>query len=405
MDYSMQFEYYNYLLQSMIQEQEMTDCIREALILTEGVECRERLEALTEGFGDKLKEIWAKFSAFIKRIFGKFTENMNKFLDTDKGWLEKYSKIIKSKPFKLDITCRDYKLDRVMAAEVPLFNYSALKPVMSSKATFMNSIISDFKRTDSADDLSGWCKAYFCGGKEEEVKMPSINATQLYDYCHDFKDKILAVLTKDENNISKSATNANSLITSAINNSKRASDAAEEEKNKAATAAGSAAQGTTPTQGAPATGGTTQGAAKPGTESTAVSATPPKGTFLGKDPKTGYNIYQDSAIMSRLLGRILTEEEIKPQGSAPSTGTAPTPTANGSSAETPDSATAVVASEKDLTEQQVQEIISIYTAVSGAVASSKITVADWAYRTYMKILRAHVQMYVGTDNTATAPTK
>lgn len=371
-DYTMEASYANYLLESMMQEETLNRCIQEALIITEGVAVKSKLQSLNEGVGDKIKEIWQKFVAFIKRIYGKFAEVMNKVLDNDAGYLEKYQKIIQNKPFKLDVTCRDYQLDRVVAAQVPLFNYSMLQSKLTSKAVFMHSVIPAFGENDNADDLNGWCKAYFCNGKEEEVKLSNINMTDFYNYCHDFKDKTLPRLKQDESNIDKSAANANSLIVSAINDSQKKAQAQEQSQNTQNNQQQSQTQNQTQNQ-------------NPATKQESV-----------------LNPY------SALLGRVLSE--LKIENNAPqaaqnnSTPNEKRFSSNAAGAtgdgETKETATKTVDNDNSLTEEKVNEIIGIYSSVTSAVASSKITIAQWAYNDYMKIIRAHVQMYAGQeDNT------
>lgn len=351
MDYSLEMAYNNYLLESMLEQSKMETYIQEALILSEGVDVRGKLTSLNEGVGGKLKEVWQKFTDFIKRIFAKFTETMTKILDTDKGWLEKYQNIILKKPFTLDISCRAYQLDRIIQHQIPIFNYSQLKNKLGNKATFMNSIIQDFPADGNADDLTGWCKAYFCNGKEEEVKITNINMREVYDYCHDFKDTTLPKLKQYQSNIEKSAVNANSLISSAISN-----------------------------------------------------ATP---------KAEGADIFAEETAYSRLFGKALNELTINDPTANKSNNAGNTPTGDQSkkfSANVPDgkdngegetqqTAQAAVANDGGLTEDKIAEVINIYTSVAGAITSSAITVAQWAYNDYMKILRAHVKKYVADSDT------
>lgn len=355
-EYTMQASYANYLLENMMQEENLNHCINEALILTEGVNIASKLQNLNEAAGEKIKEVWQKFVAFIKKIYAKFTEVINRVLQTDKAYLEQYAKIIQSKPFKLDVTCRDYQIDRVVSAQVPLFNYSMLQSKLSSKSVFMHSVINAFGENDNADDLNGWCKAYFCNGKEEEVKLSNLNLGDLYNFCHDFKEKTLPRLNQDQDNIDKSSVNANSLILSAI----RGSQAKEQSPTQQPQSATPASQPAQP-------------AAK-----------------------------QESALnpYSTLLGKVLSELKIE-NNNAPAqqdaSGAAPaTPAPEGTTGEPETKASAEkAASSNDLTEQKVQEVIAIYSSVASAIASSKITIAQWAYNDYMKIIRAHVQMYAG----------
>lgn len=351
MDYSLDMAYNNYLLESMLEQSKMETYIQEALILSEGIDIKGRLTALNEGVGGKLKEVWQKFTDFIKRIFAKFTETMTKVLDTDKGWLEKYQDIILKKPFNLDVNCRAYQLDRIIQHQIPIFNYSQLKNRLDSKAVFMNSIISDFPADGNADDLTGWCKAYFCNGKEEEVKVANINMREVYDYCHDFKDITLPKLKQYQSNIEKSAVNANSLISSAISNAAPKAEMAD--------------------------------------------------------------LFAEETAYSRLFGKALNELTINDPAANKTTNAGGTPTGdqskkfsanvpdgkNTDGGETRETAQKAVADDGGLTEEKASQVINTYTTVAGAITSSAITVAQWAYNDYIKILRAHVKKYVADSDT------
>lgn len=341
--------YNQYLINGMLEQSRMETYIQEAIILTEGADIHNKMHTLNEAVGGKLKEIWDKFVAFIKRIFAKFSETMNRVLDTDKGWLEKYANIITKKPYKLTVNCRDYKVERIIQHQIPIFNYSQLQSKLESKGKFMNSIIQDFQESNNTDDLTGWCKAYFCNGKEEEVPL-NPNMTDLYNYCHDFKEKTLPRLNQYAANIEKSATNAQSLINSAIR------DAANQQ----------------------------QAAAK--AESSLFGVPTSYSRLLEIDIQTPTNTNTTS-------------------NAAPNTGaedkkfSSNTPTGTGDGGETKDSAAATVRSNSGLTEDKVNDVIAIYTAVAGAISSSAITVAQWAYNDYMKVLKAHVKMYVADSDT------
>lgn len=361
-DYTIDYAYEQFLTECMIQDFKMEKIIQEALILTEDSnDAVTKLNVLNEGAGDKIKELWVKFTSFIKKIFAKFGETMTKVIDSDKGWLEKYEKIIKQKPFKLDVKCTNYALDRINAIHVDVFNYSQLKDDLQSKSKFMHRYFPNFKETDDANDLNGWCKAYFCNGSEEVVSLVNPNMTTLYDFCHDFKEKIIPNLKRDEENIIKSTNNAQSLILTAIN-SKASKEKAENKQVE--------------------TGNSTE-----------------------NDKKT---TVQGEQVVSALFDGVLEAVDITPNKDNAKNTTTPTDNSrkfsnnvSGTKGEedTHNSAEQVVASDNELTEEKLYEIINTYRSVAATIAGCKITICQWAYNDYMKILRAHVKMYVGDSST------
>lgn len=359
MDYSLEMSYNSYLLESMLQQGKMETYIQEALILTEGVDVVNRLTALNEGVGGKIKEVYDRFIAFIKKIFAKFTENMTKIFDTNKGWLEKYQKIILNKAFTLDVECKAYQLDRIIKYQIPVFNYSQLNDKLVSKGAFMNHIFGTaFPADSNTDDLNGWLKAHYCNDSDNEVKLNNPNMRELYDYCHDFKDVTMPKLKQYQSNTEKSANNARSLINTAISNTAKAAE-----------------------------------------------ANPQQGTAEQNLFDTGGKAY------SRLLEVSINDPDknkAKPEDKAPSSvgdnskkfSTNAPDGKNTTGGETADTAAAAVNNDSALTETKVNEIIGVYTSVATAIAGSALTIAEAAYKDYMKILRAHVKKYVGDDSAA-----
>lgn len=378
MDFTINSAYAEYLMETMKQQDDMERCITEALIISSGVDVNAKLSSLNEAAGAKLKEMWEKFTAFIKRITAKFMENITKLVENDKGYLEKYEKIIKGKPFKLNVSYKDYRLDRITSTQIPLFNYSSLQTKLESKSAFMHSIINDFGEKDNADDLTGWCKAYFCNGTEEENPVQNINMTDLYNFCHDYKSKTVPNIQKDQRNIEQSASNANTLIVNAIR--------AQENAQKQVASAAESQPAASPTPAAATSASTTQTSAK----------------------IESHNLFGSNNPYSSLLNKVLGEAKIE---AAPDGGTSTAPnTPNGQKfsanaantsgeGETKDTATATVAGAQGLTETKVSEIISTYSSVVQSIFSAKLTVVHSAYRDFMQVIRAHVKMYVGDENT------
>lgn len=377
-DYTINAAYAEYLVETIKQQEEMERYISEALIISSGDNVNARLSSLNEAAGAKVKELWEKFVAFIKRVSAKFMENLNKILDTDADYLKQYEKIIKNKPFKLNVSYKDYRLDRIASTQIPLFNYSSLQSKLESKSVFMHSIINDFGEKDNADDLSGWCKAYFCNGSEEEIAIKNINMTDLYNYCVEFKSKTIPNIKKDENNINQSASNANTLIVNSIRTQ-------ENQQQQSQTQQPQTQQGQSQPQN------NTQNQTQNNQQAQHNSA-----NLFGSN-----NPY--SSLLNKVLGEAKIEAADAPTNGAPNTPDGQKFSSNASNAtgeaENKDTAAAATSSNGGLTEEKISDIISIYSSVCQSVFTAKLTIAHSAYKDFMQVIRAHVKMYVGDDST------
>lgn len=394
MDYTYAARYNQFLLEEFVEQQNMNRYIHEAVILAEGGDTFSKLQSLNEGFGEKVKELWNKFVGFVKRIFGKFSEAMNKVLDTDKGYLDKYKDIILKKPIKFtEVKMRKYNLKGMTEAQVPLFNYGALQAKLTDKGVFMESIIPAFGTSKgSVDDMSGWCKAYFCGGSEDlvEIKPSEINMTDLFNYCYDFKAKTMVNIKKDQDNIINSANNAQNLINQAIKDQKAAEDAVAKAKEDEAKK-----NAETNNQNQPASGGSTE------------TRDDGRGTVNVQSSNSSAMLFTDPVTYSTIYEGYFTEAEVKTDANKPGTGTTGAVVDNDKKfstnvsnsygdAENKDSATAAVSN--GLTEDKVNSAITVYSSVTQAIMGAKLTVSEWAYKEYMQVIRAHVKGYVGTDD-------
>ena len=65
MDYVYQNEYFKYMLEDQRAQQKMYAYIQECTILSEGKSIHSKLVSLNEDVGDKIRNGWDKFVAFI----------------------------------------------------------------------------------------------------------------------------------------------------------------------------------------------------------------------------------------------------------------------------------------------------------------------------------------------------
>lgn len=194
MDYVAQFEYALFMMDTINEQEKMDRYIQECLILTEGVDVVEKLTVLNEG---KLQNAWQKFKNFIKKIIEKFKHSMSELFSSDKGYLEKYKKIILNKQFDPNdtFTMPDYfkGLERLSKHGIDsLVNYQSLAPTLEKgEEEFQKKVLSEY---DNKDEWADFCKFYFLGSdskdEKKEFKGDFFDGTKvkdMYNFCYDFK--------------------------------------------------------------------------------------------------------------------------------------------------------------------------------------------------------------------------
>lgn len=154
----------------------MDCCIKEAMILAEGVDVENRLAALHEGAWDKVKEFFNKIKTFVMNLFDKVSNWFDKFFKSNKEYIEKYKDQI-SKPTAgfTTVNMPNYKeglnriqtppniqFDAVINTATKMEENSDVDQVINN---FRKDIISDYKDTDEWKET---CNDYFQGGKDSD---------------------------------------------------------------------------------------------------------------------------------------------------------------------------------------------------------------------------------------------
>lgn len=357
-DYTKEFEYASFLMESLENQESMERYIQECCILSEGVDVFERIQALNE---NKISEKFKKFSEWIKGLVAKFVEKLNAFAAKDTTYLEKYKDIILGKKFNANdkFNMPDYAtgLKRIGTTAVPQFNYASQAQLLAGEnGEFAKSIIKEYDPS-KYDSFSAFCKEYFQGGAEARDYSGSEIGAQIrdmYNFCYDFK-KIKDQITKDQNTLLGAARSAEDVLT-------KASRENEANRNTAANNTGT---------------------------------------------------QQESYVFSNVYITYFTEEEtkdplIKPAEKAQQT------TANtqgNSDADKKLSNNVNNITDKDnkvdnnndeakkvAADQEVKQItdnVNRYTDVCGSLLTAKLTAIEKIRSDYMKIIRYHVQNYVG----------
>jgi hypothetical protein len=243
----------------------MDCCIKEAMVLAEGVDVENRLAAIHEGAWDKVKEFFNKIKEFVMGLFDKVSNWFDKFFKSNKEYLDKYKDQL-SKPTAgfTTVNMPNYKegLNRIQTP--PNINFddvimTATKMEENSDVdqvinNFRKDIIPDYKDTDEWKET---CNDYFQGGKDSD-KDYSANEISISALA----EQVLAI-PKIVDNIKKDKATSDKVfksLDSAIN--KAASQQPQQQTDTNNSAAAKPATTTTPSptgNGTPQGGGTNGG--------------------------------------------------------------------------------------------------------------------------------------------------
>lgn len=184
---------------------EMKAMNEEALIFAEtGIsdyEKFQRLQAVNEALGNKIKKAYYNTVAALKEIFRKFMEKLTANFAPTKSYLDRYKKIILGTPFnnyELKIQDMPTAIERIERATVPQLNYNALAQQAPDFGTFFGEVKKDLpengdpkiKQSDvqTVGDANEWFKSYFCMQDHElntNGKWFQQNVKNFYDFLYD----------------------------------------------------------------------------------------------------------------------------------------------------------------------------------------------------------------------------
>ena len=219
-DYTYSAMYEEYIQNKIDNERRLANHIKQYIPVTESA--YKQISVIYEAKAtDAIKAKWTKFIEFIKNMFAKFAEKITSILVDEKGYLEKYKKIIlekKPKPGNEYSIPGNYKeaINRCINTHVPLFNYEEFKDQLNNKDSnipLAQKIISKSNsgyQFDSGETLAGNFKEYFLahdlGTQSGTFDDGSLNFKDMYNFCYN-SGKIKEITTKDENYLNQS-TNA-----------------------------------------------------------------------------------------------------------------------------------------------------------------------------------------------------
>ena len=397
MKYSEDARYYQFLVESAVESEKLKGFTTILFAANEGVDVS-KLFAIKEDVGDKIRNIWDKFIAFLNRVWAKFMDYTNRVIQNDKGWLEQYKDIILNKqPNDVDIEMRDYPtgIHNMTSMTIPAFAQVQNEvPVDAADISFKQKLIQEYK--DANQDWSAFCVAYFQGGPDKKsTNLKQMNMTDLYNYCHDY-NKIEDAIKKDKDVVSQTFQNVQNIITKAKNDAQQQQQQAQQQQQQQAqqqqqqqAQQQQQQQAQQQQQQQAQQQQQQQGNPKPANASYAIDNY--MGTYFSEadDPQNSSRMTIGKPNANAAQNNSVTSgDPTKASNNMRSTQSNP-PTADGSPAP------AANADGQDL--DDLGKKITNYNSAASGVLTAKMTSAHVIYQDYMKILKMHVGQQVGKD--------
>lgn len=343
----------------------MDCCIKEAMILAEGVDVEARLTAVHEGAWDKVKEFFNKIKTFVMALFDKVSNWFDKFFKSNKDYIEKYKdQIDKPTAGFTTVNMPNYKegLNRIQAA--PNINFNGVISTANGmpENADVDKVINDFRKTiineyKDDDDWKETCNNYFKGGKDSD-KDYSANEISIRELANQVLN-----IPKIVDNIKKDKSTSDQMFKSL-----------ESAINKAA----SQQPASTPTDSS----NTNSTPSAPASTPAAPAAAPAQGAQHNS---------------TYLYGDVFSEIEIN-KTNAPAAG------ATGSnSASITASGNQTIDNVKNggvdaKTAVNAQKIVNRIASTYSTYLQCKYQMAEKIMSDYMKIIKAHVSAYVNANN-------
>lgn len=343
----------------------MDCCIKEAMILAEGVDVENRLAALHEGAWDKVKEFFNKIKTFVMALFDKVSNWFDKFFKSNKDYIEKYKdQIDKPTAGFTTVNMPNYKegLNRIQAA--PNINFNGVINTASGMAenADVDKVINDFRKTiineyKDDDDWKETCNNYFKGGKDSD-KDYSANEISIRELANQVLNipKIVDNLKKDKSTSDQMFKSLESAINKAAS------------QQPASTSADSS--------------NTSSTTSTPASTPAAPAAAPAQGTQHNS---------------TYLYGDVFSEIEIN-KTNAPAAGATGSNSASitASGNQTIDNVKNGGVDSK--TAVNAQKIVNRIASTYSTYLQCKYQMAEKIMSDYMKIIKAHVSAYVNANN-------
>lgn len=477
--------YANFLFEQERNTIKLNAFISECLCIAEGGNIYDGIKAINEGISDKAGSAWDKVMDFLRRMWGKFVENMTNLFNSNGYYLEKYKDIILKKPIKFTekITMPNYfnGIKNIVGVKIPLLNVQSLEkiPLNAEDKTGMDNLRTEFmnawKNGKPADNPNGkefkaWAVDYFKGLGTGEVDFTAsqINMTDMYNFCHDsknitstlekdksaierankeFADEVKNVMSKaekdgyntndtgDANDYDKAegklvhTNGSNYTYTITVNNQVKSYNATSKKVDgKWGVYLGNDYPGNKSLVGelkdandpnynlaqkekeAAEKQAEADAAKKKGAEtSEGQQATKNNETGNGTEAEAKKTTSPEESTYSRVFGRYITEDEVSYSGNGDTTNNTGTDGGGGTTAAAvtrANSADANANGRYDVkgavnvksTDKTIEDKANVWLGIATEVVTAKMTAVDAINKSFMQIIKNHVQYYVGRTN-------
>lgn len=330
----------------------MDCCIKEAMILAEGVDVEARLTAVHEGAWDKVKEFFNKIKTFVMALFDKVSNWFDKFFKSNKDYIEKYKdQIDKPTAGFTTVNMPDYAkgLERIMKPTTVQFSAVFGKEISTDKENDdIEAAVNTFRKSLLPDDANAYdpaknewkeaCNNYFTGGEnsEKDYSPQDLNMRTL-------ADRILKIPNLVENlKRDKTATeNGFKALESAIN------------------------------------------------KQVSTLNNPPPANETKQE-----NTYLYGDVFAEGPGMTMDTNN----AASPASPDTSTTTTNGSIADASNSAKATAATQDKKGATNAQKLVNKFASTVSTYYQCKYQMAEKIMSDYMKIIKAHVSAYVNANN-------
>ena len=202
--------YEKFLIEEAYNQRMMDIYIKESIGWASGEMDDNMLRSLSEATKDTIKSkfstLWQKVQEIIRKVIG----TISNFASSNQGFLEKNKEVIigRKVQFTEDVEMFPYTegIKRIAATKIAEFNYDRVKKIDSEE--FTNTVLHGYFQINqlecTMEDLQEKLIDYFRGGQEQTIKSTQLNMTDLYNYCIDYKSKIVDVINHDKDVINTS---------------------------------------------------------------------------------------------------------------------------------------------------------------------------------------------------------
>ena len=450
--------YANFLFEQERNTIKLNAFISECLCIAEGGNIYDGIKAINEGISDKAESAWDKVMDFLRRMWGKFVENMTRLFNSNGYYLEKYKDIILKKPLKFTekITMPNYfnGIKNIVGVKIPQITVQSLErvPLNTEDKTGMDNLRTDFmnawrngKPSDNSEgkEFKAWAVDFFKGLGKGEVDFTAsqINMTDMYNFCHDTKN-ITSTLEKDKSAIERASKEFADEVKNAMSKADKDgtySSNATGEANEYDKAEGKLVH----TNGSNYTYTITVNNQVKSYNATSKKGDQGWGIYLGNDYPGNKSLVgkelnaadpnlklaneenkrqvvnltgkgnvnsaykqkiQDSAfIYSRVYGRYITESDNPTSGTSTGGGggTTAAAVARASSADANTNGRYNVKGAVDVksTDKTIEDKANVWLGIATEVVTAKMTAVEAINKSFMQIIKNHVQYYVGKTDT------